>query len=95
MATSQLTTAHLRGADVHIHSTTGGDELAAALSRTVDGGPFQVAAVEAVGPAEHRCAFRVKQAGTAIGYRNIIDLQHRLTQQFDIVRVERTAGIAG
>jgi hypothetical protein len=95
MATSQLTTTNLRGADVHINSTIGGDELAAALTRAVDGGPFQVATVEAVGPAEHRCAFRVKHSGLAVGYRNIIDLQHRLVQQFDIVRVERTAGIAG
>ena len=73
----------------------GGDELAVALNRAVDGGPFLVTGVEAVGPAEHRCAFRVKHSGLTIGYRNIIDLQHRLAQQFDIVRVERTAGIAG
>ncbi len=95
MPTSQLTTTHLRGADVHINSAVGGDELADALNRAVDGGPFQVTGVETVGPAEHRCAFRVKHDGLAIGYRNIIDLQHRLAQQFDIVRVERTAGIAG
>ena len=95
MTTSQLTTTHLRGADVHINSAVGGDELAVALRRVLDGGPFQVTGVEAVGPAEHRCAFRVKHDGVAIGYRNIIDLQHRLAQQFDIVRVERTAGFAG
>lgn len=85
----------IHGAEIDIESAVGGDELAAALDAAIAGSPFRVAAVRPAGPDRQRCSFRVRTAGLAVGYGNILDLQHRVARQFEIVRVERCAALAG
>ena len=83
----------ISGAHVHIETWAHGAELARAIAAAIEGGPFVVTGAEAVGPLEHRCTFTAVQPGMALGYRNIIDLQHRLSTQFDIVGVERVTTV--
>lgn len=83
----------ISGAHVHIETWSHGAELTRAINAVIDGGPFVLAAMEALGPLEHRCTFTAKQPGMALGYRNVIELQHRLSDQFDIVGVERVTTV--
>lgn len=84
----------IHGADIDIRSAIGGDDLAAAMAAVVDGGPFALAAVHAAGPDRHRCEFRPRKEGMWIGYGNVLDLQHRVTRDFEIIRVECHAALA-
>ncbi len=84
----------IHGADIDIRSAVGGADLAAALTRAVTGGPFEVAEVQAAGPDRHRCTFLPKSAGLCVGYGNVLDLQHRVTRDFEIIRVECHAALA-
>ena len=80
---------YLDGACICIESAGGVDDVASMLRSLTSDGPFSVAAVELVGAERHRCTFELKRPGLAIGYRSLIDLQHRVDRDFHIVSVER------
>ena len=83
----------ISGAHVHIETWSHGAELARTIGAVIEGSPFVLAATDALGPLEHRCTFTAAHPAMALGYRNIIDLQHRLSAQFDIVGVERVTTV--
>jgi hypothetical protein len=83
------------GADVLVESAGDRAEIVAELEALTAGGPFALAAVEPAGAGRHRCSFRVRAEHLAVGYRNIIDLQHRIAACFDIVSVHRSRAHAG
>ena len=80
---------YLDGACICIESPGEVEDVASMLRSITTDGPFTVAAVELVGVERHRCTFELKRPGLAIGYRSLIDLQHRVDRDFHIVSVER------
>ena len=72
-----------------LESVSGSDDVAASLRALTASGPFRVASVSRVGTELHRCTFAIKHSGISVGYRNVIDLQHVIAREFDIVSVER------
>lgn len=79
----------ISGAHVTIEAPTGTAGLAHALNAAVAGSPFTLAATTARGSTATRCTFVAARPGMALGYGNLIDLQHRLTRSFDLVAIER------
>ena len=78
----------LAGAIVHIDSPADAADLADAVHRVTEDGPFVLADVTPAGVDRHRCTFQVRRPGLALGYRHVIDLQHRLDRAFHLVAVE-------
>ena len=78
----------LAGAIVHIDSPADASELADAVRRAVADGPFVLADVTPSGVDRHRCTFERRRPDLALGYRHVIDLQHRLDRAFHLVGVE-------
>ena len=62
-------------------------DVAEALRALTAGGPFAVSDVESTGSSRLRCHFRLMRADMAVGYRSVIELQHRIDGEFDIVSV--------
>jgi hypothetical protein len=81
----------LDGACICIDSAAGAESVSSTLRSLTADGPFAVAAVEPVGVERHRCTFELKRPGLAVGYRSLIDLQHRVDRDFHIVSVEPLA----
>lgn len=73
---------------IEIDSEAGSDDVAALLRLLTSGGPFTVSSVEAVGAGRHCCRFGLVRPDLAVGYRSVIELQHRVDREFDIVRVD-------
>ena len=63
-------------------------DVAEVLRSLTSGGPFAVSDVEPAGTSRLRCHFRLSRADLAVGYRSVIELQHRIDRQFDIVSVD-------
>ena len=63
-------------------------EVADVLRSLISGGPFAVSAVVSAGSSRLRCHFRLTRADMAVGYRSVIELQHRIDREFHIVSVE-------
>ncbi len=63
-------------------------EVADVLRSLTSGGPFAVSDVESAGAGRLRCYFRLIRADMAVGYRSVIELQHRIDREFDIVSVD-------
>lgn len=82
----------ITGAEIHIRSAASSDDVAARLRTTLAGGPFVVTRVAHAGGDHHNCRFDLRHPGMAVGYRNIIDLQHRIDHHFDILGVQRRDG---
>ena len=85
----------IQGAFVLLESVGDTEYVAASLRALTGSGPFRVASVSSVGTELHRCTFAVKHEGMAVGYRNLIDLQHVIAREFDIVSVERHGSLLG
>jgi|GEM_PF-2475490 len=83
------------GADVVVEAASEASHVAAELEAATGGGPFVLVGVEPAGPGRHRCSFRVRTEHLAVGFRNVIDLQHRIAGCFDIVSVHRSRAHAG
>lgn len=79
----------IHGAHVTIETAANHDDLARAISAAIEGTPFVLAAATARGTTATRCTFMPARPGMALGYRNLIDLQHRLAHTVDIVGIER------
>ncbi len=73
---------------IEIESEAGSDDVAALLRLLTSGGPFTVSSVEAVGSGRHSCFFGLVRPDLAVGYRSVIELQHRIDREFNIVSVE-------
>ncbi len=73
---------------IEIHSEAGSDDVAALLRLLTSGGPFTVTSVDAVGTARHICRFGLVRPDLAVGFRSVIELQHRIDREFDIVSVD-------
>jgi len=73
---------------IEIDSEAGSDDVAALLRLLTLGGPFEVLSVQPVGPGRHCCRFGLVRADLAVGYRSVIELQHRIDREFDIVSVD-------
>lgn len=73
---------------VEIDCEADSGDVAEVLRALTSGGPFAVSAVESAGTSRLRCHFRLTRADLAVGYRSVIELQHRIDRQFDIVSVE-------
>lgn len=73
---------------IEIDSAAGSDDVAALLQLLTSGGPFRVSSVQAVGSERHCCRFGLVRPGVAVGYRSVIDVQHRIDREFDIVSVD-------
>lgn len=63
-------------------------EVADVLRSLTSGGPFAVSEVESAGSSRLRCHFRLTREDMAVGYRSVIELQHRIDREFDIVSVD-------
>jgi hypothetical protein len=81
----------VHAACIQIESEATGDDLAHALRSLTAGGPFAVSGIEHVRPGRHRCHFGLAKPGLAVGYRSVIELQHRIDREFDIVSVDHHA----
>jgi hypothetical protein len=75
-------------ARVEIDCEADGTDVAEVLRSLTCGGPFAVADVESAGPGRLRCHFRLTRADMAVGYRSVIELQHRIDREFHILRVD-------
>ena len=73
---------------VEIDCEADSGDVAEVLRALTSGGPFAVSGVESAGTSRLRCHFRLTRADLAVGYRSVIELQHRIDRQFDIVSVE-------
>lgn len=73
---------------IEIDSEAGSDDVAALLRLLTWGGPFAVSSVQAAGPGRHCCRFGLVRPDLAVGYRSVIELQHRVDREFDIVSVD-------
>lgn len=73
---------------IEIQSEAGGDDVAALLRLLTSGGPFAVSSVAAVGTARYICRFSLVRPDLAVGFRSVIELQHRIDREFDIVSVD-------
>ena len=73
---------------IEIDSQAGSDDVAALLRLLTSGGPFEVSSVQAAGPGRHCCRFGLVRPDLAVGYRSVIELQHRVDREFDIVSVD-------
>lgn len=83
------------GAMIEIHAPQlGTTAVAEHVMRLTADGPFVFERVDALEPGNHLITFRLRKADTVIGYRNIVELQHRLAYHFDIVGAERRLGRA-
>lgn len=85
----------IQGAHVRLESNAEQKEIEAVLCALIAAGPFRLTSVESIGRERHDCTFGLKRPGLAVGYRNIIDLQHSIAKSFDIVRVERAGDLVG
>ena len=63
-------------------------DVAEVLRALTSGGPFAVSNVVSAGSSRLRCHFRLTHADMAVGYRSVIELQHRIDREFDIVSVD-------
>ncbi len=79
----------LNGASICIDSVGEVDDVASMLRALTADGPFAVTDVQLVGAERHRCTFELKRPGLAVGYRSLIDLQHKVDRDFHIISVER------
>ncbi len=73
---------------IEIDSEAASDDVAALLRLLTLGGPFAVSSVQAAGPGRHCCRFGLVRPDLAVGYRSVIELQHRVDREFDIVSVD-------
>ena len=73
---------------IEIDSEAASDDVAALLRLLTSGGPFSVSTVQAVGAGRHCCRFALVRPDLAVGYRSVIELQHQVDREFDIVRVD-------
>ena len=73
---------------IEIDSEAGSDDVAALLRLLTVGGPFTLSSVAAVGARRHCCRFGLARPDLAVGYRSVIELQHRIDREFDIVSVD-------
>lgn len=85
----------IQGAFVLLESMHESEDVAASLRALTSSGPFRVASVSSIGIELHRCTFAIKHSGVSVGYRNVIDLQHVIAREFDIVSVERDGNPIG
>ncbi len=76
---------------IEIDSEADSDDVAALLRLLTAGGPFTVSSVETVGAGRHCCRFDLLRPDLAVGYRSVIELQHRVDREFDIVSVDHQA----
>ena len=75
-----------RGASSH--------EAAATVLDVTAGGPFTFERLDDIGDGHVLVTFGLRSPVTTVGYRNVIELQHRLSAVFDIVGAERRMGVA-
>ena len=73
---------------IEIDSEAASDDVAALLRLLTSGGPFVVSSVQTVGAGRHCCRFGLVRPDLAVGYRSLIELQHRVDREFDIVSVD-------
>ena len=78
----------VQAACIEIDSEADSSDVAVVLRTLTSGGPFAVSAVEHLGSSRHRCQFGLARPGLAVGYRSLIELQHRIDREFDIVSVD-------
>jgi len=73
---------------IEIDSGAESSDVAALLRLLTWGGPFTVSSVEAVGAGRYCCRFVLARPDLAVGYRSVIELQHRVDREFDIISVD-------
>ncbi len=73
---------------IEIDSEAASDDVAALLRLLTLGGPFALSSVQAAGPGRHCCRFGLVHPDLAVGYRSVIELQHRVDREFDIISVD-------
>ncbi len=78
----------VQSACIEIHSEADSDDVAALLRLLTSGGPFAVSSVVATGPGRQCCRFDLVRPDLAVGYRSVIELQHRIDREFNIVSVD-------
>jgi len=78
-------------ARIEIDSEAGSDDVAALLTLLTSGGPFMVSSVQSVGAGRHCCRFGLARPDLAVGYRSVIELQHQIDREFDIVSVDHVS----
>ena len=78
----------IQEACIEIDSEAASDDVAALLRLLTSGGPFSVLTVQTVGAGRHCCRFSLVRPDLAVGYRSVIELQHRIDREFDIVSVD-------
>ena len=78
----------VQGVSIDLDSIADADDVASVLRDLTEDGPFAVVWVEREGE-RHRCVFHLKRADLVVGYRSVIELQLRIDNEFDILRVER------
>jgi hypothetical protein len=83
------------GADIDIDNAASSDEVAAGVISLAAGSAFRLAGIETIAAERYRCTFDLATDGLVVGFRNVIDLQHRINREFDIVSVERRRSLIG
>ena len=77
----------VREACIEINSEAASDDVAALLRLLTSGGPFSVSTVHGTGAGRYCCRFVLVRPDLAVGYRSVIELQHRIDRELDIVSV--------
>lgn len=62
--------------------------LESTLGELTADGPFVVGKVEFAAAGRRRCTFDIMYPGLAVGFRSVIELQHRIARKYEIVSVE-------
>jgi hypothetical protein len=78
----------VQNACIEIDSEASGDDVDALLRLLTSGGPFEVSSVQTVGAGRHCCRFGLVRPDLAVGFRSVIELQHRIDREFNIVSVD-------
>jgi len=78
----------IQEARIEIQSWATSDHVAAVLRSVTAGTPFVLSAVHEAGPGRHLSRFGLIRPELAVGFRSVIELQHRIDRELDIVSVD-------
>jgi len=80
---------HIQAVDIDIAAEGSSPEIYSSVCRAVGTSPLSLKSVKAETPGMWRCRFVLMRPDLVVGYRSVVELQSRLADVFDIIRVAR------
>ena len=78
---------HIHAVDIDIAIDGSSPEIYSGVCRTVGTGPLSLKSVKPEAPGLWRCRFVLMRPDLVVGYRSVVEMQSRLADVYDIVRV--------